>query len=70
MEKIKNITQLPEKRVSLVRVMAVKEKEVLYGGKTVRIVKRLQSWEESCWRMLTGNFCLCAVWTAERIRSA
>lgn len=36
MEEIKNITQLPEKRVSLVRVMAVKEKELLYGGKPVR----------------------------------
>ena len=36
MEEIKNITQLPEKRVSLVRVIAVKEKEVLYGGKPVR----------------------------------
>ena len=36
MEEIKNITQLPEKRVSLVRVIAVKEKTVLYGGKPVR----------------------------------
>ena len=35
MEEIKNITQLPEKRVSLVRVIAVKEKAVLYGGKPV-----------------------------------
>lgn len=36
MEEIKNITQLPKKRVSLVRVIAVKEKAVLYGGKPVR----------------------------------
>ena len=35
MEEIKNITQLSQKRISLVRVMAVKEKAVLYSGKPV-----------------------------------
>ena len=55
----------PDTFIPVIRLSAVREREVRYSGRKVTTVERQRSLDGFFWTMRTGNVLWCAAWIQE-----